>query len=121
MNIRARVNRRYGIFILGCAALALMSATPAITLAATMVPDIAVRFDDLDIDTAKGAKKLLNRISSAAASVCEQVYTGTPSSKSRRDHCILQVTAETVAKVNRPALLAAHQASLKRSKVAVPG
>jgi UrcA family protein len=123
MDIQTAHRRRYGIFILGCAMLALFVANPGFALGGTMGPDVTVRFHDLDLDTASGANKLLKRIRRAAASVCEPLYKGTPASKFKRDQCVLQLTAETVAKVNRPTLLAAHASSLRktRSKAVMPG
>jgi UrcA family protein len=123
MNIRAARPRRYGFFILGCAALALVSTSPSFALGGPMGPDVTVRYHDLNLDTARDANKLLKRIRLAAASVCEPLYKGTAFTKIKRDQCVLQLTAETVAKVNRPMLLAAHESSLRknRSKVVMPG
>lgn len=123
MRIRNPRFRPYGIFMLACGVLALATTNTSFALGGPMGPDVTVRYQDLDLNTVAGANKLLKRIRLAAASVCEPVYTGTASSKMKRDQCIVQLTAESVAKVNQPMLLAVHESSLKKSKakVVMPG
>ena len=122
MNIRSLRLRPYGIFIYACAALALAATSPSFALS-PLGPDVTVRYQDLDLNTASGASKLLKRIRHAAAKVCEPINQDTYVTKKKRDECVSQLTAETVAKVNRPMLLAAHESSLKKgkSKVVLPG
>lgn len=124
MSIPATRPRRYGFFIFGCALLALAATASAIEV----VPrgaDMTVPYSDLDLNTVEGANTLLKRINDAAASVCDPINQGTSASlraKKKRDACVVQLTAEAVAKVNRPQLLAAHETALKKkAKVAMPG
>jgi UrcA family protein len=125
MSIQKPSPRRYGFFIFGCALLALSATTSAIEV----VPrgaDMTVPYSDLDLNTVEGASILLKRINDAAAGVCDPINQGTSASlraKKKRDACVLQLTSEAVARVNRPLLLAAHESALKKSKakVAMPG
>ena len=83
-------------------------ATPAMTGNA-VGPDVTVRYADLDVDSAQGAAMLLKRIERAAGHICAALDHGDLASRANRDSCSNKLTADTVAKVNRPALAAAYE------------
>ena len=124
MSIQSTRPRRYGFFIFGCALLAL-SATASSIEVVPRGADMTVPYGDLDLNTVEGANILLKRINEAAAGVCNPMNQGTSASlraRKKRDACVVQLTSEAVAKVNRPQLLAAHESALKKkAKVAMPG
>jgi UrcA family protein len=118
MSIQSRPPRRYGLFIFGCALLAL-SGTASSLGWEPYGADVRVQYSDLDLNTADGADILLKRISKAAASVCEPVgrdISAPLRAKRKRQECVLRLTSEAVAKVNRPLLVAAHESALKKSR-----
>jgi UrcA family protein len=67
-------------------------------------PRIAVKYDDLDISTEKGALKLYSRIVKAARSVCPQpvAYSSRIAELSRK--CVTAAVARAVADINSPML-----------------
>ena len=73
-------------------------------------PDIVsatVRYPDLDLSTAAGAKALLRRIRYAAFAVCGDLPGDTLDGGSARIACVNAATAQAVSRVDRPMLDAA--------------
>jgi UrcA family protein len=69
-------------------------------------PTRVVRFADLDITKAAGAKVLYGRIRLAAHTVCEQSAGGDPILRPGVHVCIDKAIDEAVRKINAPALTA---------------
>ena len=91
---------------------ALLLGWSTATLAApSLVGTVAtkkVRFADLDISTAEGARTLYERIAAAARSVCRDT-------DSRIEHaCRARAIADAVAGVGSPLLTAAHRSTVER-------
>jgi UrcA family protein len=72
----------------------------------TTVPQVTVKFGDLDVSTSQGAAALYRRIHGAAVSVCSRMYVDEQSSKWHASACLQKVIGDAVTKVNRPALSA---------------
>lgn len=68
-------------------------------------PSKTVKFDDLDIQTAAGAKVLYNRIRFAAEKVCEPVWHD-PVLREATPSCVNSAIDNAVRKVNAPYLTA---------------
>ena len=79
------------------------------------VPRLSVRYDDLDINTEKGALDLYTRISKAAREVCpaESKYSMRVTDLSRR--CVKSAIARAVHEVNSPQLAKVEAARSKRT------
>ncbi|MGA9334690.1 MAG: UrcA family protein [Rudaea sp.] len=71
---------------------------------------VYVKFADLDISTSAGAAKLYARIHAAAAGACSYYWFKSDAVEAR---CILDATANAVADVNAPALVAVYNAKNK--------
>lgn len=92
------------------AAAALMLTMPAVAGAVTG-PDVAVRYADLDVNSVSGATQLLQRIESAADSVCARLDHGDLSSRANRERCEQKLTAAAVTKVNHPVLAQVYESA----------
>lgn len=115
MRSHARGTARYRFFIFGVALAMAVPAAPSFA-GSPVGPDVTVRYSDLDLNTIEGATIMLKRIRDAAEQVCAPLYHGTVGSMVKRDSCRNQLIAETVAKLNRPALAAAYESSRKKSR-----
>src|SRR5689334_17633393 len=74
------------------AVVALVLGLPAMAGAVT-APDVAVRYNDLDVDTVSGATQLLQRIESAADRVCARLDHGDLASRGNVQRCEQKLTA----------------------------
>jgi len=115
MGIPNRQLRPYRIFIFACALLSLAPLAPSLAQD-KLGPDVTVRFNDLDLNTADGANELLRRIRTAAGSVCDPIYKGPLSTRLARDKCIRELTAQSVAKVKSPQLVVAYESSRRKTR-----
>ena len=70
-----------------------------------------LRYDDVDAESAEGAKVLLGRIKAAAKKVCAPAPKGKRSLQETSDYkqCLRDATEDGVKGVNTPALTAAYQ------------
>jgi UrcA family protein len=92
------------------ALVALVLGLPAMAGAVT-APDVAVRYNDLDVDTVSGATQLLQRIESAADRVCARLDHGDLASRGNVQRCEQKLTAAAVAKVNHPVLAQVYESA----------
>jgi UrcA family protein len=89
-------------------ALGLMSAAAAVSQAKTApldeVPTVSVHYQDLDLNTEKGALTLYKRIEGAAKAVCPS-SNGLDIRASRAvNHCVATAVSRAVSEVNSPQL-----------------
>ena len=90
--------------------LALLGSSATTLAAPTRVGDVAtkvVRFKDLDLSTAEGAKALYERITMAARIVCRDAGSETR-------ECRARAVDDAVRAVGRPLLSSVHSSSAKR-------
>jgi UrcA family protein len=87
-------------------ALALSFASVSSAEEDTTVPQVVVRFTDLDVSTSHGAATLYGRIHNAAINVCWRMYNNEPAFRLHKDACLQKVIADAVIKVDQPALSA---------------
>jgi UrcA family protein len=66
----------------------------------------SVRFSDLDLTSARGAELGYRRIAGAAEQVCPPLISSDIHARSRMRGCVRTAIAETVEKINQPALTA---------------
>lgn len=67
-------------------------------------PTKTVRFADLNIQTADGAKALYGRIRAAARDVCDRSVGGDPILSQARQSCVNKAIDDAVKKINAPQL-----------------
>ena len=72
------------------------------------VPQVVVKYGDLDLSNPLGATALYRRILSAAVTVCRPQDDGSLASMSRFQACIHKAIADAVTKVDRPELFAVY-------------
>ena len=72
----------------------------------TTVPQVIVKFGDLDVSTSQGAAALYRRIHGAAVNVCSRMYVDKLAYKWHESTCLQKVIGDAVIKVNRPTLSA---------------
>jgi UrcA family protein len=96
---------------------ALIAATPSTAAAQDTTPDARwtqnVKYDDLNLDTEKGASVLLARLRQAAQVVCKSLEN--PHGLEFRNHwqvCYDRALASAVGQINKAQLSAAYRASL---------
>jgi UrcA family protein len=95
---------------LGGTALAQEPAAPSTTNWSVTYP---VRYSDLDVSTAKGAKTLYLRIRYAAETLCESAATW---GKKEGEACVNKAVSDAVARVNAPLLTQFNQLRTKADK-----
>ena len=71
-------------------------------------PQVVVNYDDLNIDSDRGAKALYVRIQSAATRVCPLTRDRDMAAASRAFACRRQAVERAVQDVNHPRLVAIH-------------
>ena len=86
------------------------SYDPSIAIGGDL-PQVAVRFADLDVSHPEGAAVLYRRISAAAKKVCAPIESFRYSLVDRRDSCIDKAITNAVNTVNQPALFAEMSAA----------
>jgi UrcA family protein len=76
----------------------------------TLDPAVVVRFDDLNVDNPRGARKLYARIQTAATKVCGGPASNFwyPGQRRAYQTCYKSSIDTAVAKVNRPMLTGLH-------------
>ena len=106
--ITSRTPRR----ILATAILGAFACTLATvcTAAEANLPQMTVKYADLDISKPQGAAALYARIQQAARQVCLPLDGAAVSSKARMGACVHKAIADAVAKVGQPALFDAYSA-----------
>jgi len=87
-------------------ALALSFATVSSADDSTPVPQVKVKYADLDPSTSQGADALYVRIHHAAENVCWRMYDSIEVYKANKDACMKKAIADAVTKVNQPSLSA---------------
>jgi UrcA family protein len=109
-TISKRLARLFPTAIFG--ALALAGAAVSSAANSGYVPQVSVRYDDLNISSPRGAATLYGRIAAAAYEVCKEFDDGGLSLllKQRLEACIHQAIVEGVTKVRQPALTAVYNA-----------
>jgi UrcA family protein len=87
-----------------------LASLPAAAAAGFDPPAVTVNFADLDISQSAGATTLYHRIRAAAQNVCSPFDRPGLRSKMQLDACVDKAVADTVLKVDRPALTAVYDA-----------
>jgi UrcA family protein len=100
-------------------ALAFSFATVSSADERTTPPQVAVKFGDLDVSTAQGAKALYRRIQGAAIDVCSSMYVIEAAYKVHKGACLQKVIADAVTHVNQPALSAVFASKYRTSQPVV--
>jgi UrcA family protein len=99
-SIRTKIYTAISCFMSTAALCTALSTTAA----AEDVPSKVVKFNDLDINTADGAKVLYKRIRAAAREVCELSTSGDPILRTATKGCIEKSIDRAVKGVNAPML-----------------
>jgi UrcA family protein len=91
-------------------ALATDFATISAAADTSNVPQVVVKFGDLDLSSPQGADKLYRRLAAAADEVCKgfDIDSRDLASQARLGACIHQAITDAVAKVNQPQLFAIY-------------
>jgi UrcA family protein len=76
----------------------------------SFVPQITVKYADLDLSNSGGAAALYGRIHSAASNICWRMYNSDVAYRAYKDACLKAVITDAVAKVNQPTLSVVYQA-----------
>jgi UrcA family protein len=95
--------------LIGAYAVAIVLVAPRVTFAAPAdpLPNAAVRFGDLNLESHSGVQTLLRRIQSAAVEVCKAYEPrGTLLPSAAYQACIENAVSGAVAKVDSPLLTA---------------
>jgi UrcA family protein len=100
-------------------AIALSCSTVSSAADVSNLPQVVVKFSDLDISTRPGAAALYSRIAAAADTVCNPyaVDSRDLAAKAQVKACIREAIADAVTKVDRPELSAIYSA---KNHVPVP-
>ena len=95
----------FGALAFGCGALSIAADR-------SDVPQVVVKFGDLNLSNRQGAATLYNRIVAAAYEVCGSFDTDIRALASYRklDACVHKAIADAVTKVGQPELFAVHNA-----------
>ena len=94
---------------------ALAFTTAAIAAPASdSVPQITVRYDDLNLASQSGVATLYSRISVAAHAVCPSSDIRDLRASSASAHCRAEAIARAVNEVNNPKLAALHTSRVSR-------
>jgi len=78
------------------------------------VPTKLVRYADLNLNTADGARVLFRRIKSAAAEVCEPLDGRSLARHAIWQKCYERALADAVSQVNQPRVTALYQGVVNR-------
>jgi len=97
-------------------AAAALIATLTTGAQAADVPQIHVKYADLDINTPAGAAALLRRIRFAADRVCDFRDTRELSARAIVQACTTHAIADAVATVNNPSLTAVYEAKMGKTE-----
>jgi UrcA family protein len=88
------------------AALAIAGTAAPSALAETKTSHIAVSYSDLNLGSPDGARTLLSRLDAASKQVCGNEYNRSLMERRTERACIKRATANAVAKLNAPMVLA---------------
>jgi UrcA family protein len=91
---------------------ALASSFSAVAAAGPSSTSVKVKVADLNVSSPAGALALYDRIRAAAQAACSYYWFETDADEAR---CVHDAIANTVAKINQPALSAVFDAKYKRS------
>jgi UrcA family protein len=93
-------------------ALALSGGAASIAADTSEVPQVVVKFGDLNLSNPQGAAKLYSRIATAAYEVCKSfdINSRDLGSRARLTACLHKAIADAVTKVGQPELLAIYNA-----------
>jgi UrcA family protein len=93
-------------------ALALSCSTLSIAADKGDVPQIVVKYGDLNPSNTQGALALYSRIVAAATEVCKplDMHSRDLGTQSRAKACVRKATADAVTKVGQPGLFAVYNA-----------
>ena len=93
-------------------ALAAGFATICAAAETTDVPQVVVKFGDLDLSAPQGANKLYSRLAAAAQEVCKSsaVDSRNLGARARVNACLHKAIADAVTKVGQPELFAIYDA-----------
>jgi UrcA family protein len=99
-------------------ALALSWGAASIAAGDSDVPQVVVKFGDLDLSNPQGAATLYSRIAAAGNEVCRSLDINSRDlgSRARLDACVHKAIAEAVTKVNQPKLFAIYNAKHHQSR-----
>jgi UrcA family protein len=94
------------------AALALTWGAASIAAETSDVPQVLVKFGDLNLSNPQGATTLYSRIAAAANTVCKpfDINSRDLGSRARLDACVHTAIANAVTKVDHPGLFAVYNA-----------
>ena len=103
-------NRRNYVFPLALLAVTVALAVPAGAQAGANMdrPSVAVRYDDLNLATDTGVRRLYARLRQAAARVCPDRYDRQPGRARYARACQAEAIDAAVAQVHSPRLAALH-------------
>ena len=87
-------------------ALAVNLAGLASAAEADSIPQVTVKYADLNPSSPPGAAALYGRITHAAEEVCSRMYISTEAYRQHKNLCLQKLIADAVMKVNEPALSA---------------
>jgi UrcA family protein len=98
-------------------ALALSCGAVSIAADNSGVPQVVVKFGDLNLSNPQGAATLYHRIVAAAEKVCGSfvIDSRLQESLSGPNHCVHKAVADAVSKVGQPELFAIYNAKNRRS------
>ena len=93
-------------------ALALSWGSASIAAGDIDVPQVVVKFGDLNLSNPQGAAKLYSRIAAAGNEVCKSLDINSRDlgSRARLHACVHKAIADAVTKVDQPELLAIYNA-----------
>ena len=113
MNTTSRPIRLRGLIVtVILSALAAGYATIGAAADTTDVPQVVVKFGDLNLSSPQGANKLYNRLAAAAQAVCKSfaVDNRDLGAQARVNACLHRAIADAVTKVGQPELFAIYNA-----------
>jgi UrcA family protein len=99
--------------LMGCLIAGSVGAAQAAT-STDAVPTVVVRYGDLDLSSAEGARVLYQRISVAARQVCPLEYSRAVSQIGKNRACREAAIERAVNAVNNPQLVAMRSEHVKR-------
>ena len=83
----------------------------------TTLPDITVKFTDVQLNSEADAEALYKKLRSAARGVCDDNAGGHRSMevRTRAEKCVNAVLADAVRKIDKPLLTAVHESKTNKS------
>jgi UrcA family protein len=90
--------------------LALSWGAASVAAGDSEVPQVVVKFGDLNLSNPEGAAELYNRIAAAGKEVCRSFDSRDLATRARLNACVRKAIAEAVTMVDRPELSAIDNA-----------